>query len=231
MFWAILNAAPWSLQKHMTVPILGTIVPNMGTNLNKTYGFGEALFSKTQRQVLGLLFGHPDKSFYAKEIVRFAGVGTGTVQRELEKLSGVGLLTVKKVGNQKHYQANHQSPIFKELRGIVLKTFGVADVLRQAIEQFGDRINVAFIYGSVAKGTDKAASDIDVLIVSESLSYAEAFSALNDAEQKLERTINITLYNPQEFKNKVSADSSFLTRVLEQSKILLIGSEDDIPQP
>ncbi len=213
----------------LNVPKLGTIVPNMGTNAENSIGLGEALFSKTQRQVLGLLFGHPDKSFYANEIVRFAGVGIGTVQRELEKLSGVGLLTVKKVGNQKHYQANRKSPIFAELRGIVLKTFGIADVLRQAMGGFRDQIKFAFIYGSVAKGTDKAGSDIDVLIVSESLSYAEVFSVLTEAEEKLERTVNLTLYNPQEIQVKIAADSSFLNRVFEQPKIFLIGTEDDIP--
>ena len=134
------------------------MVPFMGTNA-KTYSLSEVLFSKTQRQVLGLLFGHPEKSFYSKEIFRFAGVGIGSVHRELEKLSTVGLLTVEKVGNQKHYQANEKSPIFEELKGLIQKTFGLADVLKETLSAHSDIIKLAFIYGSVAKGTDRASSD------------------------------------------------------------------------
>ena len=200
----------------------------MGTNEVKHTGLSEALFSKTQRQVLGLLFGNPDRSYYAKEIVRFAGVGIGTVQRELEKLSGAGLLSVKRVGNQKHYQADRQSPIFEELRGIVLKTFGVGDVLRLAMAELAVQVKVAFVYGSVAKGIDKAHSDIDVMIISEELTYDRVFSALSPVESKLGRTINPTLYKPSEFRDKLTADSSFLSRVMEQPKIILIGTENDI---
>ena len=202
----------------------------MGTIGAKHTGLGEALFSKTQRQVLGLLFGNPDRSYYAKEIVRLAGVGIGTVQRELEKLSGAGLLSVKRVGNQKHYQADRQSPIFEELRGIVQKTFGVGDVLRLALAELAGQITVAFVYGSVAKGTDKANSDIDVMIITEELSYDRAFSALAPVESKLGRTVNPTLYKPAEFRAKLIADSGFLGRVLEQPKIFLIGTENDIPE-
>ncbi len=200
----------------------------MGTKEKNTFGIGDALFSKTQRQVLGLLFGRPDQTFYAKEIVRFAGVGIGTVQRELEKLSSVGLLNVKMIGNQKHYQANRQSPIFEELRGIVLKTFGVADVLRQSLEGAREGIHAAFIYGSVAKGTDKANSDIDLMVISENLSYASLFSSLAEIEAMLGRPVNLSLYKPQEIRDKIAADSSFVKRVLEQPKIFLMGSDDDI---
>lgn len=208
---------------------MGIIVPNMGTIGTRNTGLGEALFSKTQRQVLGLLFGNPDRSYYAKEIVRLAAVGIGTVQRELEKLSGAGLLSVKRVGNQKHYQADRQSPIFEELRGIVLKTFGVGDVLRLALAELADQIKVAFVYGSVAKGTDKAHSDIDVMILSEELSYDKVFSTFSPVESKLGRTINPTLYKPSEFRDKLT-DSSFLSRVMEQPKIFLIGTENDISE-
>lgn len=203
----------------------------MGTIEQNKPGLGDALFSKTQRQILGLLFGHPDNSYYAKEIVRFAGVGIGTVQRELEKLSSVGLLNIKKIGNQKHYQANRRSPIFEELRGIVLKTFGVADVLRQALAELADRIQVAFVYGSVAKGSDTAGSDVDILIISDDISFNEVFSALSTIEAKLGRTLCPVLYKISEFNNKLGSDSSFLTRVVDQPKIFLIGSQDDISQP
>lgn len=195
------------------------------------FGLGDVLFSKTQRQVLGLLLGNPERSYYAKEIVRFAGVGIGSVQRELEKLAGAGLLTVTQIGNQKHYQANREAPIFEELRGIVLKTFGLANVLREALASFADRIEVAFIYGSVAKATDTASSDIDVMIVSPDLSYADVVAGLAETEARLGRAVNPTLYKPANFRRMLSEDSAFLHRVLDQPKIFLIGGKDDLPQP
>lgn len=212
----------------LIVPFLGIIIPSMGMNNKTTISLGEALFSKTQRQIFGLLFGQPDKTFYANEIVRFAGVGIGTVQRELEKLSGVGLLTVKKVGNQKHYQANRESPIFEELRVIVLKTFGVADLLAQALENMRSKIRVAFIYGSVAKRTDKANSDIDLMVISPALSYADIFPLLTEAEEKLGRSVNLSLYTPEEIQAKKAADNNFVKKVLEQPKVFLIGTDDDL---
>jgi predicted nucleotidyltransferase len=193
-------------------------------------GLCDVLFSKTQRQVLGLLFGNPGRSYYANEIVRHAGVGIGSVQRELEKLAGAGLLTVTQIGNQKHYQANRAAPIYEELRGIVLKTFGLADVLREALAGFADRIRVAFVYGSVAKATDTASSDIDVLIVSASLTYAEVFTRLAETEALLGRKVSPTLYKPADFARKLAEDNAFLGRTMDQPKIYLIGTEDDIPK-
>ena len=216
----------------LIVPNMSAIVPNMRTNTKiAEIGLGDALFTKTQRRVLGLLFGNPDRSFYTKEIVRFAEVGIGSVQRELEKLVAVGLVAATKIGNQKHYQANRQAPIFEELRGIMLKTFGLADVLRDALTSFVDRIEVAFIYGSVAKAIDTASSDIDVMIVAPALSYAETVGRLAETEARLGRAVNPTLYKPEEFRRKLAEDSAFLHRVLDQPKIFLIGTEDDLPKP
>ena len=193
-------------------------------------GLGDALFTKTQRQVLALFFGNPDRSYYTKEVVRYAGVGIGSVQRELEKLGGAGLLTVTRIGNQKHYQANRLAPIFGELRGIVLKTFGLADVLRQALASFANRISVAFIYGSVAKATDTASSDIDVMIVAPDLSYSEVVAFFAEPEASLGRAINPTLYKPEDFARKLAEDNAFLSKVLNQPRIFLIGTDDDIPK-
>lgn len=200
----------------------------MRTNASDTYSLGEVLFTKTQRQVLSLLFGNPDKSFYANEIVRFAEVGIGGVQRELEKLSQVGLLTITRIGNQKHYQANKKSPIYEELRGIVQKTFGLSDVLRNALADFRDRVKSAFIYGSIAKGTDRSGSDIDVMIVSDQVAYPEMLEAFSSIEAKLGRSVNPTIYKTDEFQKKIASDNSFVTRVMKQPKIFLIGSENDI---
>lgn len=209
---------------------MGIMIPFMGMSGKYMVGLGDALFSKTQRQVLGLLFGNPDRSYYLNEIIQFAGVGIGSVQRELEKLSGVGLLSVRKIGNQKHYQANHGSPIFEELCGIVLKTFGIGDVLRQALAEVAEQIRVAFVFGSVAKGTDTAGSDIDLMIISENFSYNQVFSTLAPIEGKLGRTVSPTLYTPSEFQLKLAADNNFLKRIVEQPKIFLIGTANDLPE-
>lgn len=193
-------------------------------------GLSGALFTKTQQRVLGLLFGKPDRSFYANEIVRTTGGGVGAVHRELDNLLVAGLVTSYMIGNQKHYQANHESPIFKELRSIVLKTFGVADVLRETLEPFADKIKTAFIYGSIAKGTDTAQSDIDVMIVSTELSYADIFPSLEKAEKLLGRSVNPTVFKLAELKRKFSKGNAFVKRILNQPKIFLMGSKDDLKQ-
>ena len=207
---------------------MGIIVPIMGAMKMNEKNLGDALFTKTQQKLLGLLFGQPDKSFYANELVARAEIGTGTVLRELEKFSRAGLLTVKKIGNQKHFQANPSSPIFEELKGIVRKTFGLSDLLRQALGQHKDKIKVAFIYGSIAKGSDTAASDIDLMLISDQLIYPDLLVSLSELENQVGRKINPTIYTSAEFKNKIASENSFLTRITEQPKIFLIGAESDI---
>ncbi|MDY6848029.1 MAG: nucleotidyltransferase domain-containing protein [Thermodesulfobacteriota bacterium] len=213
----------------MHYPILGYIVPNMGNINGKNFGISDALFTRTQQQLLRLLFGSPEKSFYSKEIVDRADIGTGTVLRELEKLSKAGLLTVKKIGNQKHYQANPASPVFEELKGIVRKTFGLAGPLRVALKQFKEKIKVAFIYGSVAKGSDTAGSDIDLMLISDQLTYPDLLVSFSELESQLGRQVNPTIYTVEEFRSKITAERNFVVRVIEQPKIFLIGSEDDLP--
>lgn len=189
---------------------------------------GDALFTKTQQKLLRLLFGQPDKTFYAKELVMLAEIGTGTVLRELEKLSAAGLLSVNKIGNQKHFQANPASPVFEELKGIVRKTFGLSIPLSQTLEQYRDKIATAFIYGSIAKGSDTAASDIDLMLISEELTYPDLFTNISELENQLGRQINPTIYTGEEFRNKILSGNNFVSKVIEQPKIFLIGSEDDI---
>ena len=152
--------------------------PNMGisTNLSDSYPLADALFPKVRQRVLAVLFGTPDRSFYANEVIALAQSGTGAVQRELAGLSEAGLLTVSKQGNQKHYQANASAPVFAELRGLVLKTMGLADVLRTALAPLAAQIDAAFIYGSVARQQDTAQSDVDVMIVSSTLGYTSVSS-------------------------------------------------------
>ena len=210
----------------MKTPKLGGIIPNMGSST----GLGDALFTKTQQRVLALLFGAPDRSFYLNEIVRLSGAGNGAVHRELARLQGCGLVTAGLIGNQKHYQVNPAAPIYNEIRGIVLKTFGVVDVLRTMLQPFASSIDVAFVYGSVAKGTDKASSDIDVLIVSETISYPKLLEAIG-VVTGLGRAVNPSIYKRVEFEKKAAEEGGFLARVLEEPKLFLVGADHDIPQP
>ena len=186
----------------------------------------DALFPAVRQRVLAVLFGAPDRSFYANELIALAHSGTGAVQRELASLLAAGLVTVRDQGNQKHYQANAASPVFAELRGLVLKTVGLADVLRAALAPLEDQVAAAFVYGSVARQQDTAASDVDVLIVSDALGYAEVFGALEGAAQTLGRTINPTLYTRAELARRRAQDNAFVTRVLDQPRIWLMGDEE-----
>jgi predicted nucleotidyltransferase len=206
------------------------INPNMGTSTNppESSTVADALFPKVRQRVLAVLFGTPDRSYYANEVIALAQSGTGAVQRELAGLSAAGLITISKQGNQKHYQANASAPVFTELRGLVLKTMGLADVLRHALTPLTAQIDMAFIYGSVARQQDTANSDIDVMIVSRTLGYGEVFGALENATQTLGRKVNPTLYTPDDWAKRIAQDSAFVTRVLQQPKIWLIGTEEQV---
>ena len=147
------------------------------------------------------------------------------MQRELARLAQSGLVTVTRVGNRKHYQANPQSPIFTELRDITQKTVGLAEPLREALAPLAPRIVAAFVYGSVAKRSDTAGSDIDVLVLSESVDYADAFAALQSAEARLARRINPTVYSPADWRKKRKAGNAFVAKVSAQPKVFLIGTK------
>jgi len=186
----------------------------------------DALFSGTQQRVLALLFGQPDRSFYANEIIALARGGSGAVQRELARLAQSGLVTVRVSGKQKHYQANRDSPIFEELCGIARKTVALAEPLRTALAPLARRIRAAFVYGSVAKRQDTASSDVDLMVVSDKASYADLFAVLEQVSQQLGRTVNPTILSTKELAQRVAKGESFITRVLAQPKIWLIGGED-----
>src|ERR1700694_1120481 len=164
------------------LPKLGCIVPNMGRMDMETISLSNALFSKVQQRVLALIFGQPERSFYLSEIVRNVHSGTGAVERELSRLLRSGLVSLERVGNQKHYRANHQSPIFAELQSLVIKTVALIEPLRKSLEPFSDNIKAAFVYGSVAKGRDTAHSDIDLMVIGDDLSYSELYAALQNLE-------------------------------------------------
>ena len=188
----------------------------------------DALFTATQQRVLGCLFGQPGRSFTVSELIQITGAGSGAVQREVARLAGSGLLNMAQVGNQKRYRANPQSPIHDELATIVRKTFGLAAPLREALLPIADAITAAFVFGSVAKGQDTASSDIDLMLISESLSYGEVMAALHPVAEQLDRTINPTLYSPAELKQRIATGNSFVTRVLAQPRIWLLGGEHEL---
>jgi predicted nucleotidyltransferase len=205
------------------------IAPNMGTiDATSHTAIADALFSKVRQRVLGVLFGTPDRSFYTNEVIGLAQSGAGAVQRELADLAAAGLLTVRKQGNQKHFQANAASPVFTELRGLVLKTMGLADVLRAALAPLAPQIEHAFVFGSIAKQQDTAASDVDLLVVSDTLGYGDVFAALEGASQTLGRTINPALYSAADFQTRLQGDNAFINRVMQQPKIWLIGQEESL---
>ncbi|MCS4510028.1 MarR family transcriptional regulator [Xylophilus ampelinus] len=205
-----------------------TQIPHTTTARAATASLGTVLFSGTQRRVLGLLFGQPERSFYATELIARAGVGSGGVQRELAKLTASGLVTVLPVGNQRHYQANAHAPIFEELCSIVRKTFGLATPLQEALAPLADQIALAFVFGSVAKRQDAAASDIDLLLVSDTLGYADCFHVLEPVTQAVGRTVNPQIYTTAEWRNRLSDGDSFATRIVAQPKIWLMGDEHGI---
>ena len=220
----------------MHLPNSGISVPDMGMNTNRkiseaaalyaSANLSDALFTSTQQRVLGCLFGQPGRSFTVSELIQRTGAGSGAVQRELARLAGSGLLAMERVGNQKHYRANPDCPIHDELAAIVRKTFGLAAPLREALAPLADRIDAAFVYGSVAKRSDTAASDIDLLLVSDALTYAEVMAALHPSIERLGREVNPTLYTRADLRKRIKAGNSFVTRVLAQPWLWLIGSDD-----
>jgi predicted nucleotidyltransferase len=192
-----------------------------------TSSIGDALFTKTQQKVLSLIYGHPGKSFYTNEIMRWADMGRGTVRRELERMTSSGLLTISREGNQLHYQANPDCPIYEEVLSIVRKTFGVGNVIRDALSPQREKIDWAFIFGSVADGSEGSFSDIDLMIIGE-LGFAEAVTMLYPVQEKLGREINPKIYHRDEWMKMNHAKDAFLMKVLSRPKIDLIGDGHEL---
>jgi predicted nucleotidyltransferase len=200
----------------------------LGRTIPTSTSLADALFPRVRQRVLAILFGNPGRSFFLSEVVALAQSGSGAVQRELASLSEAGLLNVTAQGNQKHYRANEQAPVFGELRGLVMKTFGAVDVVRAALAPIAGLIRFAFIYGSVAQLEDTAHSDIDVLVVSDDVGYGDAFRVLEAAGVDLGRKINPTIYTVADWQARLKQKNAFVTKVLKKPKLWLIGSEEDV---
>jgi predicted nucleotidyltransferase len=188
------------------------------------------LFGAYRRDVLARLLLHPEESLHVRSLARALGKPPGTLLRELNALAAAGVLLRKPVGNQVHFQANPDCPIYEELRGILKKTVGVADVLREALAPLGPRVRAAFVYGSVARGDERARSDLDVMVVGEA-SFGDVVAALAPAQESLRREVNPNVYPALEFRKKLAAGDSFLKRVLAERKIFIVGGEDDLGKP
>jgi predicted nucleotidyltransferase len=162
-------------------------------------------------------------------LIRLAGTGSGAVQREVARLARSGLITVRSIGNQKHYQSNPDSPLFDELRSIARKSFGLAEPLRMTLSKVASRIQAAFVYGSVAKREDTAGSDVDLMVIAEKLPYGDLVKLLEEASLAIGRPINPTVFSSPEFSRRRRQRDSFVSRVLAQPKIWLIGNEHVLP--
>ena len=198
----------------------------MGT---RPTSLSDALFSQTQKRVLAVLFGDPSRAFSTTEVIRRVAGGRGGVQRELARLAESGLVTVTPIGNQRHYRANRSSPIFDELCAIVMKTSGLGEPLRAALDPLAARIDLAVVYGSIARGEEQAVSDIDLLIVAHDLSMEELFAALAPVEQTLGRKVHPAVYTREEYRRRVASRSPFLQKVLAGKHIVLMGNIDADP--
>ncbi len=219
--------------RPLNIPNMGINIPNMGRKAvgdirNQPITMVDALFSRTQQRVLALLFGQPERSFYATEIIMLSEGGSGAIQRELSKLSSSGLINETRIGSQRHFQANADAPLFSELCAIVQKTIGLAEPLKTALKPLVDQIELAFVFGSVAKKSDSATSDIDLMVISDTLVYADVFLALEEMAYKLGRAIQPTIYSKEELAHRLESDNAFVRRVLKQPKIWIIGQESDL---
>lgn len=201
---------------------------DLGLSLMGGIGLSNALFSSVQLRVLALIFGNPGRSFYTSEIVRRVHSGMGAVERELSRLQSSGLVSVERIGNQKHYRANRRSPIFEELRSLILKTVGLAEPLREALGPHSEKIKAAFVYGSVAKGVDTAQSDIDLMVIGDGLIYADLFDALLKAENVLSRKVSPKFLSVQDWRHSMIERDPFYVKISAQPKIFIFGSEDNI---
>jgi predicted nucleotidyltransferase len=196
----------------------------MSTSVRKPAG---GLFGQTRSALLAILFGHPDQSFYLRQLVRTIGTGNGALQRELRHLAGLGLVVRREQGNQVLYQANEHSLVFPELKSLIAKTVGLHDTIRSALTRFETEIPVAFIYGSVARQEERSGSDVDLMVIGK-VPFSELVSALRPAQETLNREINPTVFPVAEFRSKLAGGSHFLRTVMKDKKVFILGNQSEL---
>lgn len=210
-----------------------TNAPDMGTNalimgtMTSNDNLSITLFGKTRRAVLSLIYGHADETFYLRQLARITAGGMGAVQREVKALVKAGIIKRIEKGNQAYYQANPKCPIFAELKSMIMKTAGMGDILKISLAPLAERIRIAFIYGSIARGDEAGGSDVDIFIIGD-VTFTEIVEMLNPVQQTLNREINPSVYPFKEFKTKLAAGHHFLRSILEDEKWFLIGDEHEL---
>jgi len=187
----------------------------------------ELLFKDYRRRVLGLLLLHPDKAYHVREIARLTGTVAGTLHKELSKLADAGVLLKQSSGNQVLYQANRSGLIFEELASILRKTSGVVDVLADALAPLGDKIQIAFVFGSMASGKATSESDIDLLIVGD-VNFSDIVKETYSAQEVLGREINPKVYNKEEWKTMLKKKDAFIKEVLAKPKLFVVGTSNEL---
>ena len=185
------------------------------------------LFPEVRKKVLALLLGSPDNRWYLRDIERRLGLAIGTIRRELTGLTSAGIVAKSKDGNRTYYQANIDCPFFPELSGLLRKTAGVVDVLCEAMKPLLKKIKVAFVYGSFATDSAKTSSDVDLMVIG-SCRFSEVVDAIGQAQNKLGREVNPSVYPVDEFREKVKAEHHFLNTVLREPKVFVIGGENEL---
>ena len=184
-----------------------------------------ALFTETRQQVLGLLYGQPGRSFFLKEILRHSDMGVGTVKRELDRLLAAGIVTLRKTGNQHHYQANSACPIYSELLAIIKKTVGLVGPLANALEPLTEKIDAAFVFGSLASGKESNESDIDLMVIGD-VTFASLVKALHPTQEALGREINPKVYRKSERAQLQKTSDNFVQAILQSPRLNVIGHID-----
>jgi predicted nucleotidyltransferase len=209
-------------------PNWGTLVLSMGTETGRLTA-GRSLFGHTRSALLAMLYGHADQSFYLRQLVRAVGTGHGALQRELKHLTDMGLIVRTVQGNQVLYRANSQSPIFSEIKSLISKTVGIRDVIRSALASLGSEIQIAFVYGSVARQRERASSDVDLMVVGNA-PFSDVVSALGPAQKALGREINPTVFPVSEFRSKLAAGNHFLRSVMKEKRLIVLGNENELAE-
>ena len=188
----------------------------------------ELLFpNRYRRAVLSMLLMNPERRVHLRELARLTGASPGTLKKELDALTEAGLLNVQRVGNQTHFSANAQHPVYPELSGLIRKTTGLHDVLAQALEPLADGVVAAFVFGSVASGTEAAHSDVDLMVIG-TASFGEVVNAVYEAQAAVGREINPKVMKREEWQAKRSAGQAFLNEVMHKPKLFILGTADDL---
>lgn len=201
---------------------------DLETNGPAPSGLADALFTSVQKRVLALLFGQPGRRFQSAELMHLVDAGRGATHRVVNRLVACGLVQAETQGRQKYYQANPASPVFEELVALVKKTVGLVEPLREALSPLQGGVEAAFVYGSIAEGTDRAESDIDLMVIARELDYPVLYDALEPAGEMLGRPVNPNLMSPEEWRRKSMDPDSFAARVRQRPRLFVLGSEDDL---